>query len=989
MNSEKGKIAVIGMACRFPGANNIDEYWNNLINGKQSIKHFKDEEIKDFEIDYDQLKINPNFVPARGILEKIDEFDAPFFGMSPNEASLTDPQHRVWLETVWAGFENAGCNPKVYKGSIGVYAGGYANTYLLNNVLRDPKKYENYIRLRKTQSFQIATTNDISHLPTKTAYLFNLKGPAVNVQTACSTSLVAIAQACTSLYSFESDICIAGGICILNPQESGYIYQEGAIPSPDGHCRPFDAKGQGTVFSNGVGVVVLKRIEDAIKDNDHIYAVVDGWALNNDGNKKVSYTAPSVQGQEEVILMAQSFAGIQSKEIGYIETHGTATNLGDPIEIKALTNAFTRTTDKKQFCGIGSVKGNIGHTDAAAGVASFIKTCLVAYHKTIPPSINFEKPNPHINFEDSPFYVNNKLRKWESDKKLIMGVSSFGIGGTNSHVIVEEPPRTCTNKSKSIKKYIIPLSAKTSTALENRKEQLITFIKNNPQINIEDIAFTLWEGRSHMKYRLSAVVQTTNELISDDLRFEKKVSDEKISALAFLFPGQGAQYYKMGSELYKTNKRFHQLVNQGFAIFQKETGINLEKILFDSEDVATSEKELSETSLTQPILFIIEYSLAKLLIENNIIPKYLFGHSIGEYVAACVAGVFDFHSALKIVTKRGKLMQSMKTGKMIATICGRAKLLEIGSSLYEIAAENSPKSCTISFEHENEEDVKKILDSNEIAWIPLKTSHAFHSKAFDPILEEFADYVNGFERNSPEIPLISCLTGTFLTTEQAKSGDYWAKQLRNTVQFYSGISKILENEQVLFIEVGPNAHLSSQLRSIPKFENKKAILLTLDRPNMPDDPYVVERVVGNVWASLDNFIPKLDFLDANSKKILLPTYPFERERYWIDYIPKDDETRGRCKIKPDLSPITNYNTNDDSIISFIIEIWKEYIGVPDIKPVDNFFDLGGTSLLAISISEEIEKKYSISFGLSDFYNTPSVIGISECINNKLQNEPQK
>jgi phthiocerol/phenolphthiocerol synthesis type-I polyketide synthase E len=599
------KIAVIGMACRYPGANNIEDFWKNLIDGKETIKRFSDSELREFEINFDELKKNPKYVPARGVLDNIDNFDAAFFGFSPNVAANTDPQHRIWLETVWDAFENAGCDPFTYKGAIGVYAGGYINTYLLNNILRDPVKFENFIRLRTTESFQLMTGNDIAYLPTKTAYKFNLRGPAINIQTACSTSLVAISQACHSLFSYESDICVAGGVCVVVPQESGYIYQEGAIPSPDGHCRPFDANASGTVFSNGVGVVILKRLEDALKDNDTIYAVVNGWALNNDGNKKVSYTAPGIDGQTEAILMAQDFNDVSAEDFGYIEAHGTATNLGDPIEITALTKAFSRSTSKKQFCGIGSVKSNIGHTDAAAGVASFIKVCLSAYYKMIPPTLHYKTPNPYIDFKNTPFYVVDKLTKWESSKKLVMGVSSFGIGGTNSHVIIEEPPRINKENSISLKNYIIPLSAKTSTALENRKGQLIDFIKNNPGLNIDDLAFTLWKGRNHMKYRASAVVQTTNELISDNLTFETNISDEKISSLAFMFPGQGAQYINMGRGLYKSNNNFRILVDEGFSILESETGVNLKEILFDSADQEASEKKLAETSLTQPAIFII------------------------------------------------------------------------------------------------------------------------------------------------------------------------------------------------------------------------------------------------------------------------------------------------------------------------------------------------------------------------------------------------
>ncbi|MBK8805429.1 MAG: type I polyketide synthase [Bacteroidales bacterium] len=667
---------------------------------RETIKHFTDNELQEYEYNFNELKNNNNYVKARGVLDNIDKFDAGFFGYNPSDANLTDPQHRIWLETTWHALENAGCDPYTYKGPIGVFAGGYINSYLLNNVLRDSKRLENFIRLRTAESFQVMTASDIAFLPTKTAYQFNLKGPALNIQTACSTSLVSIIEACKSLYSFEADICIAGGVCILTPQETGYIFQEGAIPSPDGHCRPFDAEAKGTVFSNGVGVVVLKRLDDAIDDKDNIIAVVDGWALNNDGNKKVSFTAPSVDGQKEAILAAHSFAGISAEQIGYIETHGTATKLGDPIEIAALTQAFSRSTDKKQFCGIGSVKSNIGHTDAAAGVASFIKACLIAKHKIIPPTLHYKSPNPFINFENSPFFVVDKLKKWESTNKLIIGVSSFGIGGTNAHLLLEEPPIISENKTalkSSSKTYILPFSAKSSFSLSKMKEDFKNLILNNNQIDIDNLAFTLWNGRTHMKYRSSVVL---SDLIQQKLIFNDAVLNENLTSIAFMFPGQGAQYFQMGKSLYDENEDFKKIVDEGLELFKSETGQDLKQVLFNENISSTGENKLSETSFTQPALFIIEYALAKVLIDRGIVPSYFIGHSIGEYVAACLSEVFDFQSALRIVIKRGQLMQKMKGGKMFVAFTSFNKLQTISSNLFEIAAENAPENCTISFENE-------------------------------------------------------------------------------------------------------------------------------------------------------------------------------------------------------------------------------------------------------------------------------------------------
>lgn len=978
MDTDSGKIAVIGMACRFPGARNVDEFWQNLVNGKETIKHFTDDELSSFEVNYDELRNNPNYVPARGIIEDIDKFDASFFGYTPNEAAITDPQHRVWLETTWDAFENAGCNPFTYKGAIGVFAGAFENTYLLNNVLRDSRRLENYIRLRSVESFQIMTNNNAAYLPTKTAYQYNLRGPAINVQTACSTSLVAIAQACQSLYSFESDVCLAGGVCILTPQESGYLYQDGAIPSPDGHCRPFDAKGQGTVFSNGVGVVVLKRLEDALIEKDNIIAIVDGWALNNDGYNKVSYTAPSVDGQSEVIIMAQAFANIPAEDIGYVEAHGTATRLGDPIEIAALTKAFKRSTDKKQFCGIGSVKSNIGHTDSAAGVASFIKICLAAKHKVIPPSLNFETPNPHIGLEETPFYVVDKRTNWERDKKLIMGVSSFGIGGTNAHVIVEEPPafenRPLHNGTS--KRYILPLSAKSEMALEERKSQIVDFVKENSYADIDDLAYTLWNGRDHMKYRSSIVVGRTQDLMNDAPLFTDGILNEKLTSLAFMFPGQGSQFFQMGKTLYDTNKTFRSLLNEGFQILKAETGINLKSLLFESDDVETSEMKLAETSITQPALFIIQYAMARILIDNDVNPSYLIGHSIGEYTAACLAEVFDFESTLKVVIKRGQLMQSMHPGKMYATRCSLEKLTKISNRVFEIAAQNAPENCTISFENDKTGKVKELLEANDIQYLPLNTSHAFHSRAFEPILSEFADFVSRFSPKIPNKPIISCLTGEFITPEQAVDSYYWAKQLRNSVLFYKGIKSILDKEQVVFVEVGPNSHLSSILRTIPEVEDKKSTVLTLGKPETKDLPLSMEIILGKIWTIYEKFTPKLDFISEEVRRIALPAYPFERKKYWIDFDIKTLKESNENSIISNNSATasrSNKTTESLSVKDKLLKIWKEVLGEEEIRLDLDFYEIGGNSLLALQILDRIKEQFKIRITFQEFLTDYSSI----------------
>ncbi|HNW56145.1 MAG TPA: amino acid adenylation domain-containing protein [Bacteroidales bacterium] len=976
------KIAVIGMACRYPGANSLDEYWSNLISGKNTIRHFSDEELAEFEYNFDLLKNNPDFVKAKGILDDVDKFDASFFGMTPAEAAGTDPQHRIWLQTAWQALENAGCDPFSYKGAIGVFAGGTMSTYLLNNVLRGQKKMENFIRFRSPDAYQITTGNDPSYISTKTAYKFNLRGPAINVQTACSTSLVAISQACQSLYSFESDICLAGGVCITIPQETGYIYQEGAIPSPDGYCRPFDAMAKGTVPGNGVGAVVLKRLEDAERDGDVIYAVVRGWALNNDGNNKVSFTAPSVDGQAEVIMMAQAFAEVSPDEIGYIEAHGTATQLGDPIEIAGLTKAFSRKTTRKQFCGIGSVKSNIGHTDVAAGVASFIKVCLSAYHKKIPASLNFSKPNPHIDFENTPFYVLDHLKEWTRKEPMIMGVSSFGIGGTNAHVIVEEPPvPEKTMEPKAEWPQLLVLSAKSEYSLDKRKQDLVEFLKAGKELHINGVANTLAYGRSFMQYRSFTVASEVKDVISDQNVFTDGRAVSQPSKIAFLFPGQGAQYVQMGMDLYNKNQSFRKILDECFEIYRQETNEDIKSLIFN-DITDSSESNLARTELAQPALFIIEYALAKLLEELDIKPDYLIGHSIGEYSAACLAGVFDLPTALRIVIKRGQLMGRMPSGKMMAVRANVEKLEPLKTGCFEIAADNASTACTISFTPENAEKVQKLLEENGIPFIPLNTSHAFHSAAFDPILSEFADYVNQFSLKNPDKPFISCLTGSYITNSQATDGAYWAQQLRNTVLFSKGLSEIAKNEGTVFLEVGPNTHISSLAKQSGDIKDKKLIISTLGKIDNADERYKIVAALGHLF----NVGYKVNFNafygQGKQQKMALPVYPFENKRHWIDYRPsgvinEDDSAAEGSKGNPiikDLSSPEGQETTlaASSIADKVALIWKQLIGIDRIDFDDDFFELGGHSLLALQIITRLKEELGIKVTLKEFLDNPTV-----------------
>lgn len=582
-------IAIVGMSGRFPGANNIEEFWQNIQNKVESISFLSNDDLADLNLEAEVLN-DPNYVKAAPILPDIEHFDARFFGYSPKEAELIDPQHRLFIECAWEALENAGYDPETYNGLIGVYGGISTNTYFFNNI------YNNVNSRVISNNY----TFNKDFLTTNVSYKLNLKGPSIGVQTYCSTSLVALHLACKSLLDEECDIALAGGVTIIVPQKSGYYYEQDGILSPDGHCRAFDAKAQGTVFGSGLGIVVLKRLQDAIADGDYIHAVVKGSAINNDGSLKVSYTAPSVNGQAEVIVEALASAGIDADDISYIETHGTGTAAGDPVEIAALTKAFRAFTPRKGFCAIGSVKPNIGHLDIAAGIASLIKTVQALKYKKIPPSINFEVPNPEIDFENSPFYVNTQLTDWKTNNTpRRAGISSLGFGGTNAHVILEEAPEvTYSNKSRLWQ--LILLSAKTSTALEIATENLLAYFKQNSEVNLANVAYTLQVGRRAFNHRRILVCKNVRDAVTvletqQQERTFTVYQEHREQPVIFMFSGQGSQYANMGRELYEVEATFRKYVDTCAEILQPHLGLDIRDLLFPKlEEISTANENCNK-----------------------------------------------------------------------------------------------------------------------------------------------------------------------------------------------------------------------------------------------------------------------------------------------------------------------------------------------------------------------------------------------------------
>jgi len=989
-------VAIIGMAGRFPGAATIDQLWRNLCEGVESITFFSEDEL-DPSID-PVLKNKPNYVRARGILEDADKFDAAFFGITPREAEIMDPQHRVFLEASWQALENAGYNPDSYDGLIAVYGGTGFNTYFTNHVSRRPDLIEAF------GEHQTSIANAPDYLATRVSYKLNLRGPSISLYTGCSLSLVAVCQAFDGLMSYQCDMALAGGAFVACPQNSGYLHQEGEIFSADGHCRSFDARAQGTVFGNGVCIAVLKRLEDASKDGDSIYGVIRGTALNNDGSMKVSFTAPSVDGQAEVIAMAHANADVDPETISYIETHGTATPVGDPIEIAALTQAFRARTSAKNFCAIGSIKANVGHLDAAAGVAGLIKTTLMLNHKVLPPSINFEEPNPEIDFPNSPFYVNTKLLEWETDgAPRRAGVSSFGVGGTNAHVILEEAPvREASGLSRSW--TLLLLSAKTSTALDTMTTNLADHLRQHPDLNLADVAYTLQVGRKAFKHRRMTVCESLDDAVATLQTLDPKSvitsSQESIDRqVVFMFSGQASQYVNMGLELYRTESLFREEIDRCSEILEPHLGLNLRDTLYpDEKHVEEAGEKLEQTSITQPALFTIEYALAKLWMSWGVQPAALAGHSIGEYVAACLAGVFSLEDALSLVATRGRLMQKLPGGSMLAVFLSEKEIAPFLGDDLSLAVINGPSICAVSGDHDAIEDLEKQLSQKGVDFRRLHTSHAFHSKMMDPIVDSFAEQVNKVKVNPPQIPFLSNLTGTWIRTEEATNPGYWAKHLRQTVRFSDCVQELLKEPTRVLLEVGPGITLSTLVSQHPDKKTEQFVVSSIRHPNeQKSDIAFILNTLGRLWLAGIQVDWAGFCSNENRHRLPLPTYPFERRRHWIntrkqvygttsiapnsseeiETTPPSNQIYSEQKIDTTYMDTSRYDTEQ-----IITNLWEKTLGIDHIGTNDNFFELGGNSLIAVRLFAQIQKIFGKRLPLATLYKAPTVRQLSDLLNQK-------
>jgi acyl transferase domain-containing protein/thioesterase domain-containing protein/acyl carrier protein len=879
-------IAVVGMAGRFAGARNIAEYWHNLRNGIESISTFSEEELLAAGVDPAHLA-DPNYVRSGAVMPDMEQFDAGFFGLNNREASIMDPQHRHFLECAWEALENAGHMPETFQGSIGVFGGSGHNAYMPYNLLTNPKLVSSVglFLLRHTG-------NDKDFLTTRVSYTLNLKGPSVNVQTACSTSLVAIHSGVQSLLNRECDMALAGGVTIELPHRQGYIYQEGEILSPDGHCHAFDADSQGTVFGSGAGVVALRRLADALADGDHIHAVIKGSAINNDGSGKVGYLAPSVDGQAQAIAEALAIANVSPETITYIEAHGTGTPVGDPIEIAALTQAFRQGgADANGFCGIGSVKSNIGHTDTAAGVASFLKVAMAMQHRELPPSLHFKSPNPACEFERSPFYVNATLKPWvpPAGTPRRAGVSSLGVGGTNAHIILEEAPKQQPS-GPSRPFQLIVQSAKTLTALDAGSATLAGHFAQHPAQNFADASHTLQVGRQAMKHRRVVVAKDAADAAAalqakDPKRvFTETAEDGTPRSVAFMFAGGGAQYPNMGADLYRSEPVFKAAVDECLRILETQVKTDIRPLLFPApgqEEAAAT--QLERPSLALPALLTVQYAQAKLWMSWGLTPTAMIGHSMGEYTAAHLAGVFSLADALTLVELRGRLFETLPEGGMLSVPMSEEDLKPYMTPELSFSVINGPKLTVVGGPVAAIEALQQRLAEQEIEAARVRINVAAHSSMLEPILKAFGDFLNRISMKAPALPFVSNLSGTWITPAEATDPQYWVRHLRNTVRFADGLSELLKDPTRILLEVGPGRTLSSLARQHPARSPQQGVINSLRHPDeQVDDQAFVLTTLGRLWgmgAAVD-----WAKLRGNERRLRveLPTYRFDHARHWIE-----------------------------------------------------------------------------------------------------------
>lgn len=998
------EIAVIGMAGRFPQSENLEAFWQNLTGGKECISHYSSRELEEAGIDPEILS-QPNYVRAKGEIGQLDAFDAAFFGINPKDAELMDPQHRMMLECAWEALEHAGYQSADCGSSMGVFVGKSMSSYLFLNLFPHIQK------MLATGNLQAAIGNDKDSLATTISYRLNLKGPSMAVQSSSSTSLVSVCMAAQSLLTYQCDTALAGGITVGPPERAGYLFEPGGIMSADGHCRAFDENSSGFVPGNGYGLVVLKRLDEAIRDKDHIWSVIKGFAVNNDGADKISYTAPSVGAQSEVIASAQALAEVHPETIGYVEAHGTGTRMGDPIEIEALTQAFRLGTNQRGYCPIGSVKTNIGHLDSAAGIAGFIKATLMLHHKQIPPTLNYERPNPAIDFDGSPFYVNTGLIDWkEQAYPRRAGVNSLGMGGTNAHVVLEEGPRM-DSAPAAPRWHILPISAKSETSRAGNLSRLQHYLNEGTQTKLADVAYTLSVGRQAFGIRAAVVCSTQEEAAlameaSDPQGLYHGESPSRNRPLVFMFTGQGSQYSGMAAGLYAAEPVFREYYDRCAVQIHNLTGMDI-KPLMQSVKNPPQALDVNETALTQPLLFAVEYAMAQLLISRGLRPQAMIGHSLGEYAAATIAGVFQLEDAVMLVCRRAEWMSRTESGAMLAVGLSREAVNGYLQERITLAAVNSPGLCVLSGEEAAIAKLEQRLTEEGIFNKKLSTSHAFHSPLMQPMAAAYHELLMQVELKEPSVPIMSCLTGSWLKAEEAIDPGYWTRHILEPVVFMDGLGALLREGNRLFVEVGPGSTLCGLGRQNPAAAEDSLWVPALRSVHGQDeDTRVLAQAIANLWVCGAEVDWGLYFGNESRRRVPLPTYAFSRQSYWVypeaapsgsnasvtvtsgtqasgisvpfSSIPEQRQTGSR-HARPKVTAA--YRAAEGSIEQQLVEILERELRIHPVGADDNFFELGGHSLLATQVLDRIRQALGVQLSIESIFLRPTVSGMAQLLEN--------
>ncbi|WP_027568239.1 hybrid non-ribosomal peptide synthetase/type I polyketide synthase [Bradyrhizobium sp. URHA0013] len=1001
-------VAIIGMAGRFPGARSVAEFWRNQLEGIESISQFRTDDIESVRGHASDAR----HVNARSIIDDIELFDADFFGIYPREAELMDPQQRLFLECCWEAIESAGYVPDTYPGLIGVYGGSSLSSYFLSRLCATPGFIEKFTSGYQVSNYVEMMGNSLDFLATRVSYKLNLRGPSFTMLSACSTSLLAVTQACQSLLTYQSDMVLAGGVSITLPQQRGYPYQEGGMVSPDGHCRAFDADAQGTVFGSGVGVVLLKRLDDAIRDGDQIHSVIRGFAVNNDGSAKVGYTAPGVEGQASVVAMAQEVAGINPDTIGYIEAHGTGTPLGDPIELAGLTKAFRAATDRKQFCTIGTAKTNVGHLDIAAGVTGLINASHIVKHGVFPPTLHFKNPNSKFDLQNSPFRVATVRSEWKNDQGLRRaGVSAFGVGGTNAHVVLEEAPKR-PEASSSRSKHLLVLSARSPAALERATDNLAEHLRSHPELNPSDVAWTLQEGRREFEFRRTVVAGDLAEAVRclstrDKLQTRSKTIDAP--EVCFMFPGQGSQHVGMAAGVYADEPIFRDAVDRCAEVLRPYLGDDLRTLLYPPAGASESTRRIvTETVVAQPAIFTIEYALAQLWISWGVRPKAMVGHSIGEFTAACLAGVLSLEDALRLVALRGRLMQQLPAGGMLSVRLPQSDLREVLREPLSLAAVNSPSLCVVAGPLDALAEFERELADRKVLCRRLVTSHAFHSAMMDPLIAPLAEAFACTKLCAPKIPYVSGVSGDWITDDQAMDPHYWARHAREPVRFSSAVQTIRSSRAIL-VEVGPG-NVTTTLARQHGFPSDQIIVPSLsDGFSGEGDMDALMAALGAVW--LGGVRPNWQSMHNGEHRLRvpLPTYPFERKRYWLEtpaetgavttpplgnmpHSLTSNSTTDQQMEAANMAPIINSQpalissvTRIDRIHDALAELLHDLSGV-EVAATETatFLEMGFDSLFLTQFAQVLQEKFGIKITFRQLLNEVSSLArLTEYLGEKL------